>query len=69
MTKFVLNVEGLHCKSCVTLVEDALQDKGAKSIHIVLDEKKQKAVVSCDYEGDKMDVVNAIKNEGYKVLK
>lgn len=69
MAKIVLNVEGLHCKSCVMLVEDALQEKNVKNIKIVLDEKKQRAVVSCDFVGDKMVVVNAIKSAGYKVLK
>lgn len=69
MANFILNVEGLHCKSCVLLVEDVLHDKGAKNVRIVLDEKKHKAVVSCSYDGDKLDVVNAIKNAGYKVLK
>lgn len=64
-----LNVEGMHCKSCVMLVEDSLGDLGAKDIKIDLDEKSQKAVVSCDYSGDKMDVINIIKKEGYKVLK
>lgn len=62
-----LNVEGMHCKSCVMLVKDALEEKGAKEVKINLNEKTKKAVVSCEYEGDKQDIVAAIEGEGYKV--
>jgi copper chaperone CopZ len=69
MSRFRFNVEGMHCKSCVMLVQDSLDDIGAKDVKIGLDEKSKTAVVSCDYEGDKMDVINTIKKEGYKVRK
>lgn len=69
MARLSFNVEGMHCKSCVMLVEDSLEDLGVKNIKIDLDEKNQKAVVECSYDGDKMDVINAIKKEGHKVLK
>lgn len=69
MTKLTLNVEGMHCKSCVMLVQDSLEGLGAKDIKIDLDEKAQKAVVSCDYGGDKMDIITKIKEEGYRLLK
>lgn len=67
--KIMLNVEGMHCKSCVMLVKDALEEKGAKNVNVKLDGKTKKAIVSCEYEGDKIDIINTIKKEGYKVLK
>ena len=69
MTKIQLNIEGVHCKSCKMIIEDNLQELGAKSVKVTVDEKTQKGTVACDYVGDKLDVVNAIKKEGYKVLK
>lgn len=65
MPKHVLKVKGMHCKSCVMLVTDALAEIGASNVSIVLDEKKQEAVVS--FEGDKTKAVAAIKESGYKV--
>lgn len=64
-----MNIEGVHCNSCKMIIEDNLQELGAKNIKVTVDEKSQKGTVACDYTGDKMDVVNAIKKEGYKVLK
>ena len=69
MTKIHLNIEGVHCKSCKMVIEDNLQELGATKIHVTVDEKKQTGTVACDYGGDKLNVVNAIKKEGYKVLK
>ena len=65
MPKHVLTVKGMHCKSCVMLVTDALAEIGASNVSIALDEKKQEAVVS--FEGDKAKAVAAIKEAGYKV--
>jgi len=67
MPKHVLNVKGMHCKSCTMLVTDALTDLGASNISIKLDEKKQEAVVSFDFTGDKKQAIAAIEKEGYKV--
>lgn len=69
MTKISLNIEGVHCKSCKMIIEDNLQELGATNIKVTIDEKTQKGTVACDYTGDKIAVVNAIKKEGYKVLK
>ncbi|MEK6921577.1 MAG: heavy-metal-associated domain-containing protein [Nanoarchaeota archaeon] len=69
MTKINLNIEGVHCKSCKMVIEDNLQELGAKNVHVTVDEKTQKGTVACEYSKDKIDVVNAIKKEGYKVLK
>ena len=62
-----LTVKGMHCKSCVMLVTDALQELGAKDISIDLNEKKQVAKITLDYAGRKEDVVKAITAEGYTV--
>lgn len=69
MTHIQLAIEGVHCKSCKMIIEENLQELGAKKIAVTVDEKTQKGTVACDYSGDKMDIVNAIKKEGYKVLK
>lgn len=69
MVEIKFNIEGVHCKSCKMIIENNLQELGAKNIHVTVDEKTQKGTVACDYEGEKMNVINAIKKEGYKVLK
>ena len=66
MEKTIL-VRGMHCKSCVMLVTDALDEIGASKIRIDLDEKKQLAKVMCEFEGEKKYLAEAIKKEGYKV--
>ena len=67
MTKHNLEVKGMHCKSCVMLVTDVLEESSAKNISISLDEKKQIGKVSFEYSGDKKKVIGAIEKEGYKV--
>jgi copper chaperone CopZ len=62
-----LIVKGMHCKSCVMLVTDVLQDLGAKDISIDLNEKKQVAKITLEYAGKKEDIVKAIAAEGYTV--
>ena len=63
-----MKVKGMHCKSCVMLVTDALEEAGAKKIKIKLDEKKQEAEISLEYSGKEEDIVKVIEAEGYKVL-
>jgi len=65
--KLNLKVKGMHCKSCKLLVEEALQDIGAKNISISIDEKKQVGDVKAEHE-DKKKIIFAIENEGYKVM-
>ena len=67
MVKHVFVVAGMHCKSCKILVNDALQDIGAKNITIVIGEKKQLGNVSFEH-GDKEKAIKSIENEGYKVI-
>ena len=67
MAKHVLKVKGMHCKSCTVLVTDALTELGASNVSIKLDEKKQEAVVTFDFEGDKKQAIAMIEKEGYTV--
>jgi len=67
MTKFNLNVNGMHCKSCSMLIKEALEEIGASNIKINLDEKKQVGKVSFDYKGNKEEAIKAIEKEGYSV--
>ena len=67
MTKLQFVVTGMHCKSCKMLVEDELQELGAKDIFVSVDEKKQQGIVSCDYNGDIKKVYAGIKKAGYNV--
>ena len=66
MGTLYLTVEGMHCRSCKMVVEDALQELGAANIKIQIDEKRKTGTVSCEY-GDKDQVINAIEREGYTV--
>ncbi len=61
------NILGTHCNSCKMIIKGNLEEIGAKNILIQLDEKKQKAQVSFEYEGDKKKAIQAIEKEGYKV--
>jgi len=49
------------------LIKDVLEDLGASSVLISLDETKNTGKVSLDYSGDKRNIISAIKKEGYKV--
>ena len=62
-----LTVQGMHCKSCAMLIQDALEELGASNIKISLDEKKQIGKVSFDHK-NKDEIIKAIEKEGYKVI-
>ena len=67
MPKINLDVRGMHCKSCKMLIEDALDEMGAKNIKVSVDEKKKTGEVSCDH-ASKEEVISAIEKEGYVVI-
>ena len=67
MATHTLKVRGMHCNSCKIVVEEALQDIGAKNIKISIDEKKQIGDIRADF-ADKKKVISAIENEGYRVM-
>ena len=66
MAKSVLNVKGMHCKSCKVLITDVLTDLGAKNISITINEKKKIGNVEFEF-ADKKAVIEAIEAEGYKI--
>ncbi len=64
--KLTLKVKGMHCKSCETLINDALLEAGAGACHI--DSKKGTAVVEFDETKLTSAKIRAIiEKEGYKV--
>jgi copper ion binding protein len=69
MKKIELTIKGMHCKSCVVLVKEALTDvKGVKEANVDL--PKNKAVVEFDEKLVKeKQLIDAIEKEGYKVVK
>jgi copper chaperone CopZ len=67
MTKIELKVDGMHCKSCLLLTKEALDEIGAKDIKVSLGSGSGPATVSCDYDGDKMNVITAIIKSGFNV--
>jgi len=69
MTKKTLNVKGMHCKSCILLVKEALEEIGASNINIKLDEKNQVGKLYYEFEGNESKIISAIKKEGYEATK
>ena len=65
--KIKLQVNGMHCNSCKMLIQDELEDMGAKDINITLDAASRKGTVECEI-ADKKAAVKAIESLGdYKV--
>jgi copper chaperone CopZ len=69
MKKVELKIKGMHCKSCVILVKEALTDvKGVKEASVDL--QKNNAIVEFDEKLVKeKQLVDAIEKERYKVVK
>jgi len=71
MKKIELNIKGMHCKSCVMVIKDALTEhEGIKDAEVDL--KKGKATVLYDEKLiDAAKIENIISKEGYeaKLLK
>lgn len=62
--KINLKIKGMHCKSCETLISDALADAGVKSR---VDSKKGTAVVEFDESKISLEKIKSIiAKEGYK---
>lgn len=66
MKKIELNVTGMHCKSCVIIIKDALiEHKGVNTAEVDL--KKNKAVVTYDEKlTNESQLINIISKEGYE---
>jgi len=69
MKKIELKIKGMHCKSCVMLVKEALTDvKGVKEASVDL--QKNNAIVEFDEKLVKeKQLIEAIEKEGYKVVR
>lgn len=66
--KQVINVSGMHCRSCEILIEDKLkQIPGVKKAHA--NTKRSEAVVYSDQEIPKTQIAEAVKAAGYEVGK
>ena len=65
--KIMLNVEGMHCKSCETLIKDELDElEGIKNVNV----SAEKGIATIEYDESKVDemkIIEIIKKEGYKV--
>ena len=65
MKKIDLKIKGMHCKSCETLISDALEEKGVKS---KVDSAKGTATVEFDEKKVSLpQIKEIIKKEGYQV--
>ena len=65
--KITLNVEGMHCKSCETLIKDELDElEGIKTADISA-ENGNATVEYDENKVDKMKIIEIIKKEGFKV--
>lgn len=66
MKKIELEVKGMHCKSCVIILTDALtEQKGVSKAEVDL--KENKAAVSYDERlTNESQLINIISKEGYE---
>ena len=56
-----MKISGMHCPSCKVLIEDVLNDEGAKIKSFVKDE------LEIETQKSFKDIKKSIENEGYKV--
>jgi copper ion binding protein len=69
MKKVELKIKGMHCKSCVMMINENLIDiKGVKSASVNL-EKNNATIEFDDKLVKEKQLVEAIEKDGYKVLK
>ncbi|MBI5797479.1 heavy-metal-associated domain-containing protein [Candidatus Woesearchaeota archaeon] len=66
MKQLNLKVEGMHCKSCETLLTDELQEAGAKDIKISFSKGTVAATID-EKTLTEAKVRKIIEKEGYKV--
>ncbi|MBC8444262.1 heavy-metal-associated domain-containing protein [Candidatus Woesearchaeota archaeon] len=67
MKQIIFEVEGMHCRSCEVLIEDALGEiGGVESVKI----SYQEGIVKVEFDESKTslsEIEKIIVNEGYKV--
>lgn len=66
MKKLKLKIDGIHCKSCILLIKDALSEIGVNKSEISL---YGDAEIDFDDKISESKVIEAIKSQGYKVRK
>lgn len=65
MTKYKINIEGMHCASCASNIERSLKKiSGVKEANVSVIGKK--AFVESDKEVPKEELIRAVNRAGYK---
>ncbi|MBN1385477.1 hypothetical protein JW968_00690 [Candidatus Woesearchaeota archaeon] len=63
-----LEIKGLHCKACKGLIEDIMEEQGAKISSFKVDEKSKIGVLTIKTERSSKNIISSIESEGdYKV--
>lgn len=66
--KKIITIDGMSCNNCVMHVTNALKEvKGVENIKVILEEKK--AYVDVLDEVTNEELINAITDAGYDVMK
>ena len=64
MKKETLNIKGMHCSSCVNLIQDTLKNEGVTA---KVDLIKNKAEISYNEKKISLNqIIKIIKDEGYQ---
>ena len=62
---YTLRIPGIHCQNCVNSVTRVINSIDGASAKVSLREKS--AVVYCDRDIDKADLIRAVENAGFEV--
>ena len=65
MTRTTLQVKGMHCNACETLLQDVLEDEGATEVKA--DHASGEVIIEHDEKLTQEQMAKAIKEEGYEV--
>ena len=63
--RYTLRIPGMHCQNCVNSVTRVINSIDGASAKVSLREKS--AVVYCDRDIDKADLIRAVENAGFEV--
>ena len=68
MNEYELSIEGMHCKSCVMLITEELEDLGAKDVKVAHKQGAKSGTVTLKTDKPKAEIIGAIEGLGeYKV--
>lgn len=62
--KQTFTVKGMHCNSCKVIISEALEDAGAKDVHVNLDEKRQIGTITLSSDLPKAQLKQIIEEQG-----